>query len=154
MKNLKHAVLALVAVVSLFAPRPVHATPVDTWPFPNLTVTGNLAVNGAITPPPTFYSTQTVTAAQLTSTYGVNGATATISGAATVGTTLSVGTTLTVTAGAIKPYKRTIAQLMAITPAVGDIYSCLDCTLTYDLVVGTGAVAGGFRESGTNHGPQ
>ena len=63
-------------------------------------------------------------------------------------------TTLTVTAGAIKPYKRSITQLMAITPAVGDIYSCTDCTLTYDLVVGTGSTAGGFRESGTNHGPQ
>ena len=154
MRNLKIvSVVTLVAAIVLFAPK-ARATSVDTWPKPNLHVTGNLTVDGAISPPPTFYSTQTVTAAQLTSTYGVNGATATISGAATVGTTLSVGTTLTVTAGAIKPYKRSIAQLMAITPAVGDIYSCTDCTLTYDLVVGTGATAGGFRESGTNHGPQ
>ena len=97
MKNLKLVVLALVAAAVLFAPKLTRATSVDTWPKPNLHVTGNLTVDGAISPPPTFYSTQTVTAAQLTSTYGVNAATATISGAATVGTTLSVGTTLGVT---------------------------------------------------------
>ena len=152
MKNLKHAVLALVAAVTFVSA--VHATPVDQWPFPNLKVAGNLTVGGAITPPPTFYSTQTVTAAGFSATYGVAAATAAISGAATVGTTLSVGTTLTVTAGAIQPYCRTIAQLMAITPAVGDTYCCSNCTLTYDHVVGTGAVAGGFREVGTSHGPQ
>lgn len=57
-------------------------------------------------------------------------------------------------AGPFNPAQKTIAQLAAITPAVGDVYSCSNCTLTYDLVVGTGAVIEGFRESGTNHGPQ
>ena len=148
MKNLKLVVLALVAAVTFVTSvTSVHATTVDTWPKTNLIVNGNLTVKGSITPPPTFYSTQTVTAAGLSATYGVAAATAAFSGAIT-----TAGITNTGTAN-ICPAK-TIAQLAAITPAVGDCYSCSNCTLTYDIVVGTGAVIEGFRESGTNHGPQ
>ena len=61
---------------------------------------------------------------------------------------------LIMNSGSVRPYVRTIAQLMAITPVVGDVYSCSDCTNTYTLVVGTGAVVGGFRMVGSANGPQ
>lgn len=77
----------------------------------------------------------------LTVPYGIVAGTATFSGAAVMG-------------GLTRLLPRTKAQLSAITPSVGDSYTCSDCTLTYNVVVGTGATAGGFREAGTSHGPQ
>ena len=47
--------------------------------------------------------------------------------------------------GAFTPAKKTKAQLDAITPAVGDIYTCSNCTVPYDLCVATGATLSGFR---------
>jgi hypothetical protein len=40
---------------------------------------------------------------------------------------------------------RTVAQLNAITPKAGDRYQCSNCTVPYDMVVGTGATIAGFR---------
>ena len=54
------------------------------------------------------------------------------------------GTGLTSTAGPIKPYKRSKAQLLAIAPAVGDVYVCSDCSSNYALMVATGTSAGAF----------
>ena len=47
--------------------------------------------------------------------------------------------------GAANLGKKTKAQLDAITPATGDIYTCIDCTVPFDLCVGTGATLSGFR---------
>ena len=76
----------------------------------------------------------------------------TVTGAFNATTSISAASALAVTAGPFQPYQRNKAQLHAITPAVGDVYSCSDCTNTYTLVVGTGAVVNGFREVGTATG--
>jgi len=95
-KSWKLAAAASVAAIALaLAGRAiVQATPVGHWMYDTLTV-NNIVVEGSMTPPPVFYATQTVSAQQLTSTYGVNGATLTITGAATVSTTLGVTGALT-----------------------------------------------------------
>ncbi len=107
----------------------------------------------------------------LTATYGVNGATLTISGAASVGSLSSTGAiggssasitygvasataaisgaasvgSLSVTAGSSSLYARTIAQLLAITPtAVGQMYRCSDCSVAGSIAVSTGTSAGQF----------
>lgn len=72
----------------------------------------------------------------------------------TTNLTVQSGGAVIVNGGPFNPSQKTIAQLAAITPAVGDVYSCSNCTNTYDLVVGTAAVIEGFREVGTGHGPQ
>jgi len=55
---------------------------------------------------------------------------------------------------AVKAPPRTMAELAAITPSVGDVYSCSDCAFRYDLVIGTGTAPMSFREAGTDHGPR
>jgi hypothetical protein len=76
----------------------------------------------------------------------------TVTGAFNATTSISAASALAVTAGPLQPYQRTKAQLHALTPAVGDVYVCSDCTNTYTLVVGTGTVVNGFREVGTATG--
>ena len=52
------------------------------------------------------------------------------------------------TNGGLKPYSRTIAELVAITPTVGETYYCSDCTLAGGRVVfSTGTSAGNFADA-------
>lgn len=57
--------------------------------------------------------------------------------------TIAVTGALSMT-GATKMAKKTIAELLAITPAVGDAYICSDCTVPYSIAIGTAASAGAF----------
>ena len=101
------------------------------------------AVFGTLPNVSTFTSAGVLQAASIASAGSIAGS-----------STVSATTGLSVSAGPLQPTQKTKAQLAAITPAVGDVYVCSDCTLTYDLVVGTGAVVNGFREVGTSHGAQ
>jgi hypothetical protein len=65
----------------------------------------------------------------------------TITNAAAGTTTFSGAVAL---GGAAKLYKRTLAQILAITPAVGDAYICSDCVVPYSMAVATGTSAGQF----------
>ena len=61
-----------------------------------------------------------------------------------VATAVFVGS-VTITNGAFLPTIKTMAQLDLITPAVGHVYLCSDCTNAYDICVGTVAAPSGFR---------
>jgi len=63
----------------------------------------------------------------------------------------NVSPSLTVT-NAIRPAVKTKAEIHAITPALGDVYVCSDCTNTYTLCSGTGTAINDFREVGTATG--
>lgn len=73
-------------------------------------------------------------------------------GAVSAGTTVAAGTTVTggtgviATAGPIRYYPRSIAQLMALTPTLGDSYLCSDCS-PVRIATSTGAVLGGFGDA-------
>lgn len=47
--------------------------------------------------------------------------------------------------GSFLPQIRTKAQIDAITAAVGHTYYCSDCTVPYDICIGTGTALSGFR---------
>lgn len=65
-------------------------------------------------------------------------------GAVSAGTTVTGGTAVIVTAGPIRSYSRTKAQILAIaSPAIGDEYYCSDCTAVTKCV-STGTVVGSF----------
>lgn len=72
----------------------------------------------------------------------------TLTGGASLSMPLAGGTFT----GLIKHYHRTKAQINALTPAVGDTYTCSDCVNTFTLCVGTGTAVGQFREVGTATG--
>lgn len=54
--------------------------------------------------------------------------------------------------GSLRPAIKTKAAIHAITPALGDVYVCSDCTNSYTLCVGTGTAINDFREVGTATG--
>ena len=65
-------------------------------------------------------------------------------GALSATTTVTGGTGLIATAGPIRPYSRTKAQILAITSvALGDTYYCNDCTAV-TLCVSTGTTVKSF----------
>ena len=47
--------------------------------------------------------------------------------------------------GTLGLWVRTKEQIDAITPAVGDVVACSDCTVPYDICIGTAATPSGFR---------
>ena len=74
----------------------------------------------------------------------VNGASQFGSGATKSTFTATGRLTLNSAAGMI-PSIRTAAQIDAITGVVGLVYICSDCTVPYDICVGTGTALSGFR---------
>ena len=46
--------------------------------------------------------------------------------------------------GPLSLQAKTIAELQAITPAVGDMYKCTNCLVPYSTAVGTAASPGAF----------
>jgi hypothetical protein len=66
-------------------------------------------------------------------------------------TTFSNANGIAVTGGPFNPPQKTLAQLVLISPHVGDVYSCSNCTNTYDLFVGTGTGQNQFREVGSSN---
>ena len=116
---------------------------------------GNLDLTGAFTTDSTIDAAGNVTIGAMLyrSTFTAASGNAAIGGTLTSAGTITATTgNIKVTAGALQPTIKTKAELGVMTPAVGDVYSCSDCTNTYTLCVGTGAVANGFREIGTATG--
>ena len=79
----------------------------------------------------------------------------TVTGAFNATTTISAASGLSVTAGPLQPRAVSKSTLAGLTPTAGDVYTCSDCALTYDLVVATttGSGLGNFREIGTSVKP-
>jgi len=123
----------------------------------------NLTVSGTLSP----YSTGTFTADGVSVTYGVAAATGVFSGAVTAGTsftattsldagtsvgaatTVTGGTGVIATAGPVRLYSRTIAQIMLLTANEGDMFKCSDCSPERIAIsTGTGAPnTGGFGDA-------
>jgi len=113
------------------------------------TVTGKLNTTGDLYIAPATAYTSTMTAAS--GNFDAGGA-ITAKTSITATTSVSATTALAVTAGPLKLYLRTKAQLNGLTPAVGDAYLCSDCGIPYDIAVatGTGAAAGQFVTLGNS----
>ena len=154
---------------------PAIATQPNKWLYPNLVVPNNGTFGGTVTAA-AFSGPLTATTGSYSSTLDVVGqatfgaattkSTFTTAGAFASYTSITAGTSVTattsvnattalaVTAGPLKLYVRTLAQLQAITPAAGDVYLCSNCAIPYQIAVGTGAVINGFMQASDGAGLQ
>lgn len=128
--------------------------------------TGAAALSGALTGTSAAFSSTLDAAGQTTFGAAATKSTFTTAGAFASYTSITAGTSVTattsvnattalaVTAGPLKLYVRTLAQLQAITPAAGDVYLCSNCAIPYQIAVGTGAVINGFMQASDGAGLQ